>query len=244
MKSNSLRRSGRRAASAYKRGDYVEFQLNGGTVSGKLLQKSSRGSSVNPIWIVAPSDRRRRNEEVPERSLGKVIDVDEAMTNRQIRNVAAKTSKDAQPSSNSDCDVSLDGSASKVKRGKGSSSEESSNPKSVAAKKRNRDESRSKSVDSKRRKAVSFQNSAADAKKLTTRIGTRSSTRNNSDVPEQKIPAKKNVRKASKKKTPARKSNPRKKSKKKEEVVKVKMLTGTLYLYRGEHPRAEFIRFR
>ena len=27
-----------------------------------------------------------------------------------------------------------------------------------------------------------------------------------------------------------------------ETVVKVKMLTGTLYLYRGEHPRAEFIR--
>lgn len=27
-----------------------------------------------------------------------------------------------------------------------------------------------------------------------------------------------------------------------ETVVKVKMLTGTLYLYRGEHPRAEFVR--
>uniref|UniRef100_A0A7S2N576 Uncharacterized protein n=1 Tax=Helicotheca tamesis TaxID=374047 RepID=A0A7S2N576_9STRA len=29
---------------------------------------------------------------------------------------------------------------------------------------------------------------------------------------------------------------------KNEEVVKVKMLTGTLYLYRGDHPRAEFVR--
>jgi hypothetical protein len=34
-----------------------------------------------------------------------------------------------------------------------------------------------------------------------------------------------------------------KKPKKNEDVVKVKMLTGTLYLYRGDHPRAEFVRF-
>jgi hypothetical protein len=43
---------------------------------------------------------------------------------------------------------------------------------------------------------------------------------------------------------PRKKGVPKKKLKKDENVVVVKMLTGTLYLYRGEKPRAEFVRHK
>ncbi|EED87070.1 predicted protein [Thalassiosira pseudonana CCMP1335] len=45
-----------------------------------------------------------------------------------------------------------------------------------------------------------------------------------------------------KKTTATKKGGPTKKIKKNENVQVVKMLTGTLYLYRGERPRAEFVR--
>eukprot|EP00581_Thalassiosira_minuscula_P030645 CAMPEP_0183781446 /NCGR_PEP_ID=MMETSP0739-20130205/58755_1 /TAXON_ID=385413 /ORGANISM="Thalassiosira miniscula, Strain CCMP1093" /LENGTH=54 /DNA_ID=CAMNT_0026024637 /DNA_START=30 /DNA_END=191 /DNA_ORIENTATION=+ len=51
------RRSGRRSVSAYKKGDYIEYQYKGSTVTGKLLRKSTSSTDAKPVWVVTPSDR-------------------------------------------------------------------------------------------------------------------------------------------------------------------------------------------
>ena len=60
----------------------LQYQYKGSTVTGKLAKRAPNGSDAKPIWIVIPSDRRRKNEEIPEKALGKVIDAQEATTNR------------------------------------------------------------------------------------------------------------------------------------------------------------------
>jgi hypothetical protein len=50
-----------------------QFNLNGSTVKGKLIRKSPRSSPNSPLWIVAPSDRGRKNKEVPKKALGRLI---------------------------------------------------------------------------------------------------------------------------------------------------------------------------
>jgi len=60
----------------------LQYQYNGHTVTGKLFKKSPNSTDANPIWIVTPSDKRRRNEDVSEQLLGKVVTEAEAAANR------------------------------------------------------------------------------------------------------------------------------------------------------------------
>ncbi len=80
--------------------------------------------------------------------------------------------------------------------------------------------------------------------KRATRIGTRSSTRNSGEIElfPLSLPVKKGNNNNSKSKK--KKVYKGKKIDGDENVTVVKMLTGTLYLYRGERPRAEFVRFK
>mmetsp|Transcript_23836 Transcript_23836/g.47765 ORF Transcript_23836/g.47765 Transcript_23836/m.47765 type:complete len:289 (+) Transcript_23836:1-867(+) len=284
-KKGYAKRSDRKVASSYKKGDYVEFQLNGRTVTGCLIRKNARG------WVVQPSDRRRREETFSEENLGRVIDEEEAKNNKgAIRTIKRQQTKETTSSSNSV------GSG-----GNGSYSESNNNysptttatmtreESSLSAKKRKNGRRGSYSEDGvtanndyseyettsargyeKRKseitteserpkyhlhqqhrqqqqlKSVTFTKDTKVKKVGGSRIGTRSKTRNSS---EELIPVSLPLKQTKMKKNKYRKSAsskkgvfPEKKATKDESVTVVKMFTGTLYLYRGERPRAEFVR--
>ncbi|KAL9183200.1 hypothetical protein ACHAXT_004987 [Thalassiosira profunda] len=242
------RRSVRSKSAPYKKGDYVEYQYKGQTVTGKLFKKVSGSKEL--AWIVTPSDRRRNKEEMPERALGNVISAQEAMANRAPKIKHKGNGNGSSQTSTSDGSGDDEAAASGGRRGgsggRGSSSSEGSkadNDGSSASRKRKSDDSGS---DEKGRRAVTFSQEADAAggnatkakgggKKTAAgraeRVGTRS-TRGAGQEP-LLLPE-----------LPARKRNlfKKKRIKKDENVTVVKMLTGTLYLYRGERPRAEFVR--
>jgi len=246
------RRSGRRNVSPYKRGDYIEYQYKGSTVTGKLYKKSPNGTEAQPIWIVTPSDRRRKNEDIPEKALGKIIDAQEAMSNRgpKLRKSGRGTRDSSSPTSgNSNSDGSLDDVPTpNPKSGGGSPSEEHSTAEGSSARKRKGDDFNLHSGErvNKSRKTVTFSresNATGTPKRKITknpkkvkgtsaRIGTRSTRGSGEAVLLPDLPARKKIFFRTKKLT------------KDENVKVVKMLTGTLYLYRGDRPRAEFVRFK
>mmetsp|Transcript_5417 Transcript_5417/g.9706 ORF Transcript_5417/g.9706 Transcript_5417/m.9706 type:complete len:245 (+) Transcript_5417:51-785(+) len=239
------RRSGRRSVSAYKKGDYIEYQYKGSTVTGKLFKRSPNGTEAKPIWIVAPSDRRRRNEDIPEKALGKIINAQEAMSNRgpKLKKSNRLTHDSSSPTSvNSNSDGSLEEPQAPKRR-----SEDNSKAGGSATGKRKSNDFNNNSVSeraNKNQKIVTFSqesNTTVTSKKKTmkkskkskatsTRIGTRSTRGSGEAVLLPELPVRrKNIFKT-------------KKVKKDENVTVVKMLTGTLYLYRGDRPRAEFVR--
>mmetsp|Transcript_41207 Transcript_41207/g.75372 ORF Transcript_41207/g.75372 Transcript_41207/m.75372 type:complete len:242 (-) Transcript_41207:131-856(-) len=238
------RRSGRRSVSAYKKGDYIEYQYKGSTVTGKLFKKSPNGTEDKPIWIVAPSDRRRRNEDIPEKALGKIINAQEAMSNRgpKLKKSNRLTHDSSSPTSvNSSSDGSLEEPQAPKRR-----SEDNSKAGGSATGKRKSNDFNNNSVSeraNKNQKIVTFSQESntttsskmkimKKAKTASTRIGTRSTRGSGEAVLLPDLPVRrKNIFKA-------------KKVKKDENVTVVKMLTGTLYLYRGDRPRAEFVRSR
>ncbi len=234
------------------------------------MKKIQNGSDAKSAWVVTPSDRRRKNEEISELALGKIINAQEAMSHRGPK---LKTSNPTSSNNSSSCESSptslsnnSDGSLDESQIPKRTSgrrspkiddnsengtSDISSN--NHAKRKIITDDVKNDNIDSRRgnkvQKTVTFSdttgsNGAASkktvvhkpisSKKVTASsrtIGTRS-TRGSGEVellPE--LPVKKKVPKV-------------KKVVQDDNVTVVKMLTGTLYLYRGDRPRAEFVRFK
>eukprot|EP00804_Cyclotella_cryptica_P001520 CCRYP_003738-RA/>CCRYP_003738-RA protein AED:0.05 eAED:0.05 QI:202/1/1/1/1/1/2/308/232 len=201
----------------YKKGDVVEFQLNGSTVTGRLVKKSPSAASPSDaqLWIVAPSDRRRKNEQISELELRKVDAADNPTTKR--KNFKSGSSQGSKGSDENSDRLKLAKSAA--------SSSETSNGSS--SKKR-----KSEDMSETNGKKVTFQDQkkTKQSSNPKTRVGTRS-TRNSSqelfDDKQQPLHLlKKNMKKV----------------KNDENVTVVQMLTGTLYLYKGETRRAEFVR--
>ena len=224
----------------------LQYQYNGHTVTGKLFKKSPNSTDANPIWIVTPSDKRRRNEDVSESLMGKVVTEAEAMANRgpklKPENKVTPESS-SSPKSNSEEEIEEEEPKS-PKRRSGRTT-----PSSTSSGKRKSDESKNSGSGggkaSKKQKGVAFTQESDTSKakstkdtktvgkkkKLSSRkIGTRSKGGTTEMLLLPEI--------VTKKKTPSK----TKKIKKGDIVTVVKMLTGTLYMYRGDHPRAEFIR--
>ena len=233
-----------------------QYTYKGSIVTGKLHKKSPESTDANPIWIVTPSDRRRRNEDIPEKMLGKVITAQEAAMNRGPKlKPNGKVRRGTSPTPSNSNSIS-DGSRS----GRGSPSEENSKTSGSSSNngKRKSDDSNGGGSDSNRankvQKSVSFSqksntsggnNSSSNnndkKKKISTtntkkkskpsaRVGTRSTRGSGEMVLLPELPIKK------------KKQFKVKRIKKDDNVTVVKMLTGCLYLYRGDRPRAEFVR--
>uniref|UniRef100_A0A7S2HBW0 Uncharacterized protein n=1 Tax=Helicotheca tamesis TaxID=374047 RepID=A0A7S2HBW0_9STRA len=241
MNSSSLRRSQRRRHTTYKKGDLVEIVRDSGVSTGRLLRKASDSSSSNPLWVFSYVDGRRKNEEIPEKSLGKVIDSDNNSAATDNLNINDKKNRKGRASSkkkSEDVEVSNSNSSDDTSSKTGSDRKSDD-----ASGKKRRGESSSDAQEhrlSKRTKTVSFKQQPKTHQR-TTRVSTRSSARNNPTEelivpPTDLMPERRGG---------SRRGGPRpsRKPDKNQEVVKVKLLTGTLYLYRGEHRRAEFIRF-
>jgi hypothetical protein len=246
----------------------TQYDYKGSIVTGKLQKKSSDSTDANPIWIVTPMDRRRKDEEIQEKQLGKVISAVEAMNNRapklgtkeeQANRSMSPMPPTATPSTSSSDSGSKEdeepstSANSKTKRKSGKlspsvDSKENSSSKATSKKRRSRSDDDSNNNNSgsdgvaKSQKSVKFSQESNDtsteikkkyggkSKDMTT--SARRTTRGSSEALAGLLP---DV-------MPRKKGVPKKKLKKNENVVVVKMLTGTLYLYRGENPRAEFLR--
>ena len=212
------------------------------------------GHGVKPVWLVKPSDKRRKDDDIAEAMLGKIITAEEATFNRAPKLKPPKTGgpsgtdggirEAVSPSSSntqtSDPSVDAGSKPAGVVRGKRKSeeSDETSGIDRVKKAKRSvtfvsQESNTTTTTNASRKKPAVTKVTPKNAKKVkSTRIGTRSSGEI-ATMPELPPPVKRSkiIKKV--------------KSAKKEEAYKVvKMLTGTLYLYRGDRPRAEFIRFK
>jgi hypothetical protein len=254
----------------------TQYDYKGSIVTGKLHKKSPDSTEANPIWIVTPMDRRRKDEEIQEKQLGRVISAVEAMNNRAPklgtkeeqanRSMSPMPPTAATPSTSNSDSVSDNGSSkeeeepstsanSKTKRKSGKlspsvDSKENSSSKAASKKRRSRsddDDSNNNNSGSdgaaKSQKSVKFTQESNDTtstdmkkknggKNKDAATSARRTTRGSGEALAGLLP---DV-------MPRKKAVPKKKLKKNENVVVVKMLTGTLYLYRGENPRAEFLR--
>ena len=236
------------------------------------MRKIQSGADAKPAWIVTPSDRRRKDEEISEKALGNIINAQDAVTNRgpKVKTIKPTTngnnnsSRESSPTSLSNTsDGSLD-EPQIPKRRSGRGSPRSDDNSEIGAsddvnngkRKINLDDADGNIINGSKRsnkvqKTVTFSDATGSGatatatkkkvvskpsvnKKVTSTrtIGTRSTRGSGAEVellPE--LPVKKKVPKVKKVVTD-------------DNVTVVKMLTGTLYLYRGDRPRAEFVRFK
>ena len=255
-----------------------QYQYRGSTVTGKLALKIKNGADTKqPAWIVTPSDRRRKNEEIPESALGKIINAQQAAAAAVMTTSSrGKRSNESPTSLSNTSDGSSDEVPKRRSSDRGSSprsscddnnSEEDGGSSSSAAGKRkvvdahNITTSSGNERSKKTQKTVTFSqesdvtgtttasrkkktttttttttsksmNSKATSSNTNTRIVTRSTRGSGEAVLLPELPMKKKV------------PSKGKKVAKDENVTVVKMLTGTLYLYRGDRPRAEFVRYK
>ena len=196
-------------------------------------------------------DRRRRNEDIPEKSLGNIISEAEATMNR-----GPKLNNGSGSGNNKVVDDSIDEEVQQQQQKRRSGRTTPSSGSSGGMINNNKRKSSYEDVVPKKSSGVTFSqqetnvtanttstNKRNTIKKSTTttkqvRVGTRSkgTTTKMLLLPDNLPPM--NKRKNSNSCT----SPKVKKFKKDENVTVVKMLTGNLYLYRGERPRAEFVR--
>lgn len=225
-------------------GDVVEIVRNGATLHGRLAYKLSVGVTPNPRWLVTFDDHPHKDEELYEKAFGDLIksaDEEAAPVGPPPRRARLSIS-----SNNS----SVHSSRKPPRGGSGSSeegekiddkSDEKIDDKKINHKSVSFSEARAPAASAKPatavRKAAREQRSLRRQAKIDTDVvpliaqpgGVVQQQLSNSITKKRRIPPPKN-------------NNKRLKSEEGEEVVKVILLTGTLYLYRGLHRRAEFIR--
>lgn len=197
---------------------HKQYKYNGATVTGVLVKRAPRPTSPSEpqLWLVTPSDhRRRKNDKVPEADLRRAHPEDDVG--------AKKGSKSANSS--------LQGTVDNAKNNSTTSSTGSSSG-SNNNKKRKSDDGTTNTMDDKK---VTFQDQKKKKKSNSNNrvIGTRATRGSGVELFDADAAAAVHES-LIKKKT--------KKIKKNEHVTVVQMLTGTLYLYRGETRRAEFVR--
>lgn len=197
-----------------------QYEYNGSTVTGVLVKRAPRPTSPSEpqLWLVTPSDhRRRKNDKVSEADLRRAHPEDD---------VGAKTGSKSANSSQ--------GTVDNAKHNVTTTSSTGSSSDSNNNKKRKSDDgtTNTSAIDDKK---VTYQDQKKKKKSNNNNrvIGTRATRGSGVELFDADAAAA--VQESLiKKKT--------KKIKKNEHVTVVQMLTGTLYLYRGETRRAEFVR--
>eukprot|EP00934_Nitzschia_sp_Nitz4_P008179 Nitzschia sp. Nitz4//scaffold8_size234185//112519//113324//NITZ4_001263-RA/size234185-augustus-gene-0.243-mRNA-1//1//CDS//3329559824//8169//frame0 len=237
----SGRRSSRRTAKGreYAVGDMVELHRGGATASGRLVIKLSEEPAR---WLVTFDHDDLRDEEIPQESLGPILrkgddsDSGDISTQNEVGKVNQTTKKKTgRGRSNTGGKGSVSGNDSRADSGSEDSVSQSNHKKrrkSVEFSEHNHDDTDSTPPEDA--STTGLRSKASDRAK---RVRRRQQT-----IDEDKM--------AYLEKTNNAKSNggmnhpPNKKPNLKggEGVVKIPMLTGTLYLYRGDRRRVAFIR--
>jgi len=193
--SSQLRRSQRGKQKLYQAGDLVEIVLDKGVSAGQLLYKTEEGKTAR--WLVTFEEKHTKDQEVCEKSLGKVIQSGALSQQREppkketFRAQNQNMNSSRNPTKDSIASISSNSTISEKKVSK-SSYDTSGTPSSLGRK----------------RKVASSTNVASEEKK-------RKENQTDKKNTEKKII--------------------------KEKVVTVKYSTGTLYLHRGDNPRAVFV---
>jgi hypothetical protein len=206
----------------------TQVSRNDVIVKGKLLQELSEGKTANPRWLVAFVDEPAwKDEELYEKAFGKQWadrDAEPPKPPPRIRTKPAitippkkVTTKSAASSVKGDSSSEAEGSRSSKK--KSVSFTESSPPESGSDSSM---KGRSAAARKSAREQRSLRRQSQDAI-LPPLVATGTITTKRDRAPPTNLPDSKKPRKD-------------------EEVIKVPMLTGTLYLYRGPVRRAEFVR--
>mmetsp|Transcript_25123 Transcript_25123/g.69300 ORF Transcript_25123/g.69300 Transcript_25123/m.69300 type:complete len:258 (-) Transcript_25123:339-1112(-) len=252
----SLRRSRRatkKGVSEYNVGDIVEIDRQHGVIArGRLAQLLTEGPSPNPRWLVKFDSQPYKDEEMYERAFGKLLySVEEG---EEQHSTVSSPEPAGSGSARGKTDPASDG------KGQGASSE---GEKSDDGKKgRSGIETAAPAPTSSRTRSTQFhraggtfsQDSADDSSPAEEASRSRASAREARSRRRQAmiddlaiVPGTEIL--AGKRKLPPPPGNRSKQYKNNEsqyseegEVVKVKLLTGTLYLYRGEQRRVEFVR--
>mmetsp|Transcript_15602 Transcript_15602/g.23633 ORF Transcript_15602/g.23633 Transcript_15602/m.23633 type:complete len:234 (+) Transcript_15602:46-747(+) len=223
------RRSTPKKTSTYNVGDVVEIYRGSATLRGRLAYNLTEGVSPNPRWLVTFDDQSHKDEELYEKALGKVLkhgsDGSEKTFNVSRRARPLPSSHGASRRESRNSGSSEEGEAEKKKKNKSVSFSDADTPAQS-------DDSSSNAKKASAREQRSLRRQAKIDEEVVFTVqsgGSRSGKR--------RLPSSRNSG------GNINNSNKRAKGEEgNEEVVKVKLLTGTLYLYRGLHRRAEFIR--
>lgn len=258
--SESLRRSSRRSKKiSFKVGDVVEITKSGVIVRGRLTSQVDSTQSNQPRWRITYDDDVFGDEELSESSLGHIL------TGSSDTESPTQAPNPAPPQVQSPASAAAATAARKKNRKNGRFVKSSTTPSDPKAPEPTAVGSggTSAAVD---KKSVSFSTQeTSDSSVVSSNNNTKKTSareqrtaRRNRGQPEIATSSEKDVVKAEKPPAPAPapkkrppphtggsgggKSSKKAKANPDEEVVKVPMLTGTLYLYKGLRRRAEFVR--
>lgn len=220
---------------------FLQIHRNGAALRGRLAQLLTEGPSANPRWLLKFDGQPYKDEEMYERSFGKLL---MSANEDDSGNISPAGSSGQRKAHGSKSQPNAGGRRSNgIKTGGGSSSEGEVVEESKAAKLETKnvefhDESQPASdadTDTSARNGKSSCRSAREER----------SRRRQAKVEDEIVPGMTNELSAESRFS-SDTVDPRKNKRPREdnngEVVKVKLLTGTLYLHRGKQRRAEFIR--
>jgi len=229
----SLRRSRRapKKNSDYNVGDVVEINRAGIVLRGRLAQLLTEGTSPNPRWLVKFDGQSHKDEEMYERAFGKLLassGEDEPIARSKSPTLASqeKASK-AQSRSNR-----------RGSNGRNSSTSSEDDVKKVSKESGKKEVQFEEEVDAGSESETSSRKSST-ADKVSAREAR--SRRRQAQIDEE-TPANDASKGTTRRAAPQGNARKRQRVDTDGEVIKVKLLTGTLFLYRGLHRRAEFIR--
>lgn len=232
--SRSVRLSRRapKRISDYNVGDIVEIHRNGNALRGRLAQLLTAGTSPNPRWLLKFDGQPQKDEEMYERSFGKLLrshDEDEtgATASSTSAGLAGQVSAQRKGRASGRKDG---GTSSEGETGEETTKNETLNEETI-------DESNAGS---------DAEDSEIESKLSRARASAREqrSRRRQAKIDDDIIPGVNDALYVAEKRAGLPPSLQQHKRQRLDDgdVVKVKLLTGTLYLYRGKQRRAEFIR--
>jgi hypothetical protein len=217
------------------------FQIHRGGVvlEGRLAQFLSESMSPNPRWLVKFDGQPQKDEEMYEKAFGKIlVPADDEDDTPDSGSVATSQKPGLKPSGG----VIRSGGSNK---GTGTSSEEGeigegSNKESKATLKK--DSQIAEGLNAGSDASSNAESTSGGKSSRVSAREARSKTRQKKidDV----VPAMGDIAAGAKRRAPIPPNNSKKRQRGEAdgEVIKVKLLTGTLYLHRGRHRRAEFVR--
>jgi hypothetical protein len=241
------------------------------TLQARLAQLLTEGTSPNPRWLIKFDGQPYKDEEVYEQTFGKLlIAADDEPESLPIEPIPPPRRQNSGKSTNSNSSSSCSTSNStevdkKIPTAKTTKTDEALGGQELPAKDAE-DGSKDSAADKKDKKSVTFSNenspvgsdesstqeTGTDAGNVSAREARshrRQTMIDESDGVMAYTSGTGNLTATGKRRMPPGGSNSKNGSKSKrprqdgdDSVVKVKLLTGTLYLYRGRNRRAEFIR--
>lgn len=257
------RRSTKKGVSDYNVGDIVEIDRQHGVVArGRLAQLLTEGPSPNPRWLVKFDSQPYKDEEMYERAFGKLIHSNEEIEEQQSTLTASEVT--SSTSARTKTTITAESFKESWAIDEGDNIDDTKKGKNIndiniETTTLPTGNSKSKSVQFQKNGANLSQDSADDSSPTeeNSRVGTSHSRASAREARSRRrqamiddaaiVPGTEIL--AGKRKLPPPPGHRSKQYKQSEtqysedgEVVKVKLLTGTLYLYRGAQRRVEFIR--